>query len=94
MDENNETLKLFSEVANAISGNHLATVKMLALTKGMRPGYEDLMPVLQQLHEELTQKAVEFISIIKKQDITLADMYTTELGVIIKKTIEDFIKQL
>ena len=94
MARKEDMIQLFTDIATAISARHLATVKMLTMQKGERLPYDELMPVLQQMQEELTQKGVEFIGIVKKTDNRFAETLSDDLGIVIRSTVEGFIKQL
>lgn len=80
-------------MAEAISARHLADIRLMAAEKGARPPFDDLMVQLKLMEQELTGQGVKFI---EKHNGTPAerDAVTEELKVIIRSTIEGFIRQL
>ncbi|MCB0696530.1 MAG: hypothetical protein KDC07_04150 [Chitinophagaceae bacterium] len=93
MGQFENTIRLFEDMASAISAKYLANVKIMTVRQGGRPDFDDLMTQLKQLEQELTKTGVSFVEEYKPENSSKEDI-TTSLKEIIQKTIESFIKQL
>lgn len=85
---------LFEQIAAAVSAKYLAQVRVMAARLGERPPFDELMGQLQRMEAELTREGVQYYE--NQKGVVEADnqAITNSLKEIIKRTIEDFVKQL
>ncbi|MBW7913757.1 MAG: hypothetical protein H3C54_08710 [Taibaiella sp.] len=92
MNQGNDSITSFRNIADAISAKYQAQVQLMTAELGTRPSFDDLMTLLKQMEKDLTGSGVKFLEKHKGdgKNTTQPD----ELRGIIRTTIEGFIKQL
>lgn len=93
MSHVSSSISIFKDMADAISAKYLANIRLMAVEQGTRPPFDDLMSQLKLMEQELTGQGVKFL---EKSQGTQAerDTITDELKIVIRSTIENFIRQL
>lgn len=94
MDQETKILGLFGQTANTIADQIFAEIETLTILRGKKPTFEELMEKLKHLDKNLTEKAVMFVDIYKKETGKPADELTEGLKKIVTQTIEGFVKKL
>lgn len=94
MSNTNNTIRLFEDIATAISAKYIADVKAETVIQGERPSFDELMKYLREMEKELTSKAIKIIEQQKTKTSSAEKEMTEGFKGIIRTTIEGFIKQL
>ena len=92
MATSNDTIEIYSNIANAISQKYLAEIKATTAIEGKRPPFDVLMNYLQGLEKDLTTNAMKLLE-QAGDNVKSSDSIDT-FHTIINDTIESFVKQL
>lgn len=92
MNQINDSINLFRNIADAISAKYIAQLQLLTAEHGTRPPFDVLMSLLKQMEKELTGNGVKFME--KHNTGNNNTELTNQLKLVIRTTIENFVHQL
>lgn len=94
MSNNQDSTKIFNNIASAIASKYTAQVSIIQARAGGRPSFDELMGELKSMEQELTKEGVSFLENNSSGTADDHNELTENIKQIIHSTIEGFIKQL